>query len=148
MYTVIEAGGFQHKVSLGETLEVSKIDAEVGSDVTIPEVLLFNNGKEVKVGNPLVPESNVVAEVLAHGKGDKIKVFKKKRRKGYRRTAGHRQQFTTIMIKEMNCGSENLVADKKILVKGRSVVSSAGKGKEAVKVEAEAEKAAAATPEE
>ena len=123
MYSVIEAGGLQHKVTLGETLKVPKIDAEVGSEVTISKVLLLANGKEIKVGTPFISEAGIKVEVLSHGKGDKIKVFKKKRRKAYRRTYGHRQLFTEILVKEFFSGSESKVADKKVLKRERARVA-------------------------
>ncbi len=127
MYSVIEAGGTQHKVTLGETLKVAKIDAETGSEVTISRVLLLANGKEIKVGTPFISEAGIKVEVLSHGKGEKIKVFKKKRRKGYRRTSGHRQSFTEILVKEFFAGSDSKAADKKVLKRERARVAALSK---------------------
>ena len=120
MYSVIEAGGLQYKVTLGEVLKVSKIDAEPGSELTITKVLLLSNGKEIKVGTPFISEAGVKVEVLCHGRADKIRVFKKKRRKGFRRTSGHRQFFTEILVKEFFSGSDRKVADKKVLKRERA----------------------------
>lgn len=120
MYSVIETGGLQHKVSLGETLKVPKLEAEVGSEVTLANVLLFTDGKEVRVGTPHLADTCVKAEILSHGKGDKVRIFKKKRRKGYRRTQGHRQHYTEILIKEFINGDKSKAADKKTIARARA----------------------------
>ncbi len=97
MYAVIETGGKQYKVAVGDKLKVEKIPVAEGDSVSIDRVLMVSDGDEVTVGSPLV-DSQVNATVLSHGKRRKIKVFKMKRRKNYRRTQGHRQPYTEIEI--------------------------------------------------
>ncbi len=101
MYAVIETGGKQYKVSVGQRLEVEKLGHEVGSEVVLDRVLMVGGDGEVKIGRPLVEGAKVLARVEAQGKGKKIVVFKKKRRKGYRRTQGHRQLLTTLKITDI-----------------------------------------------
>jgi large subunit ribosomal protein L21 len=127
MYSVIETGGLQHKVSLGETLKVPKIDAEIGSDVTISKVLLLTDGKRVKIGAPLLEDAGVKVEILFHGKDDKIRVFKKKRRKGYRKTYGHRQQYTEILVKEFIYGEQHRSANKKAVTRAKARIAALSK---------------------
>ncbi len=101
MYAVIKTGGKQYKVSPGEVLRVEKLDADVGSQVEFNEVLLYSDGSKVEVGRPLVDGAVVKAEVLEHGKGKKVVVMKKKRRKGYKVKRGHRQPYTSVEVKEI-----------------------------------------------
>jgi large subunit ribosomal protein L21 len=98
MYAVIKTGGKQYRVSAGEKIKVEKIPAEVGAEVMLDQVLLVANGEEFTVGAPLVPGASVKATVLGHGRGDKIRIFKMKRRKHYRKSQGHRQSYTEIRI--------------------------------------------------
>ncbi len=97
MYAVVETGGKQYKVAVGDKLKVEKIEAEAGSSIDFDRVLLIADGDQVTVGSPLV-ETSVTGTVLSHGKNKKIRVFKMKRRKNYRRTQGHRQFFTEVEI--------------------------------------------------
>ena len=97
MYAVIESGGKQYKVGVGDRVKVEKLVAAEGDPVSFDRVLMVSDGEKVTVGAPVV-ETEVTATVLGHGKGGKIKVFKMKRRKNYRRTQGHRQDFTEIEI--------------------------------------------------
>jgi large subunit ribosomal protein L21 len=97
MYAVIKTGGKQYKVTVGDKLKVEKLIAEEGASVALDRVLMVADGENIAVGSPLV-ETAVSATVLSHGRGDKIRVFKMKRRKNYRRTQGHRQSFTEIQI--------------------------------------------------
>lgn len=101
MYAVIRTGGKQYKVSEGQRIRVEKINGDVGETISIGEVLLLGKEEGVEVGNPVVPGASVEAEILSHGKGEKIYVFKKKRRKGYRKMKGHRQWYTELLIKEI-----------------------------------------------
>lgn len=98
MYAVIETGGKQYRVSSGDTLEIERLDAETGQEHRFDRVLLVNNDGEVAVGAPTVASASVTAEVLRHKRGDKIKVFKMKRRKGHHKTIGHRQELTVVKI--------------------------------------------------
>ncbi len=97
MYAVIETGGKQYKVAVGDKLKVEKLSAAAGDSVNLERVLMIADGESITVGAPIVA-SPVTATVVSHGKARKIKVFKMKRRKNYRRTQGHRQQFTEIEI--------------------------------------------------
>lgn len=100
MYAVIKTGGKQYQVTEGEYLNVEKLDAEVGSNVTFEEVLMIG-GDEVKIGQPLIEGAKVNAVVQEQGKGKKIVVGKFKAKKHYRRKQGHRQPFTTIKIESI-----------------------------------------------
>jgi large subunit ribosomal protein L21 len=102
MYAVIQTGGKQYRVSKGDKITVEKLLADVGKSITIKDVLLVNDGKKLTVGKPLVKGASVKAKVLDQGKDDKIVVFKKKRRKGYKRKQGHRQLNTRIEIAEIS----------------------------------------------
>ena len=105
MYSIIQAKGFQNKVALGEVLRLPTIEAEIGSTVAFENVLLFNDGQASVIGLPEVAGAKVEADILCHGKGDKILVFRRKRRKGMRRLNGHRQPFTEVVITRLSCGS-------------------------------------------
>jgi large subunit ribosomal protein L21 len=101
MYAVIETGGKQYRVSPGEKVEIEKLTHPVGNRVEFERVLMIRTDQGVVVGHPVVEKAKVVGEVLAHDRGDKVTVFKKKRRKNYRRTRGHRQWFTQVKIVEI-----------------------------------------------
>ena len=101
MYAVVEIQGSQFKVSKDQKLFVNRIDAKEGSKVSFDDVLLIDNGSKVIVGNPVVKDASVEAKVLKHLKDDKVIVFKKKRRKGYRVKNGHRQALTEIIIEKV-----------------------------------------------
>ena len=98
MYAVFQTGGKQYRAEPGVRLRVPSLDVEPGDSISFGEVLLASDGKKVTVGTPMVDGAAVKAEVLRHGKADKIIVFKRKRRKGYRRKQGHRQKFTEVRI--------------------------------------------------
>ena len=104
MYAIIRTGGKQFRAEPGKTLRIPSLDVEPGQSVTFDEVLLGANDGEVKVGAPLVGGAAVTAEVVAHGKGEKIIVFKFKRRKNYRRKQGHRQKYTEVRVRDINLG--------------------------------------------
>lgn len=101
MYAVIKTGGKQFRAEPGKTLRVPSLDVEPGETVTFDDVLLASDGDEVKVGAPAVEGASVTAEVVKHGRDKKVIVFKRKRRKGYRKKQGHRQGFTEIRIDEV-----------------------------------------------
>ena len=105
-YAVIRTGGKQYRVTPGELLRVESLKGDIGSDIEFSDVLLTSNEGNVQVGTPLVPGAMVTAQVIEHGKERKIIVFKKKRRKGYRRKKGHRQHFTAVRVKDITFGSE------------------------------------------
>jgi large subunit ribosomal protein L21 len=98
MYAVIKTGGKQFKVSEGDTLKVEKLSTEVGKALNINSVLTLVDGDKVTIGKPVVKGASVDATIISHGKGDKVKIFKMNRRKGYRKSQGHRQSYTEIKI--------------------------------------------------
>lgn len=97
MFAVVEIAGFQYRVQPSDVLTVPRMDAEVGSSVSFTTILAAGEGSNVRIGAPTVSGS-VTATVLAHGKAEKVVVFHKKRRKGYRKKNGHRQHFTQVQI--------------------------------------------------
>ena len=98
MYAVIKTGGKQYKVAAGEKIKVEQIAADVGQEVTFAEVLAIGNGTDVKIGSPLVSGASVVAKVVSHGRHDKVRIFKMRRRKHYQKHGGHRQNYTELEI--------------------------------------------------
>jgi large subunit ribosomal protein L21 len=98
MYAVIKTGGKQYRVSAGEKLKVEQLTADVGAEIVLDQVLFLGNGDATRLGAPLVDGVTVTARVVGHGRGDKIRIFKMRRRKHYRKTQGHRQNFTEIEI--------------------------------------------------
>ncbi|HEY9036244.1 MAG TPA: 50S ribosomal protein L21 [Pseudomonadales bacterium] len=104
MYAVIVSGGKQHRVKQGEVLRLEKIEAATGETIEFDRVLMVGEGADVKVGAPLLAGSKVTAEVVNHGRGDKIIIIKMRRRKHYRKTQGHRQWFTEVRITGISAG--------------------------------------------
>ncbi len=98
MYAVIESGGKQHRVVEGEILNVELLEAAAGEKIDFSEVLMVGNGADVKIGAPFVAGGKVSAEVVGHGRADKIRIIKFRRRKHFRKQQGHRQWFTQIKI--------------------------------------------------
>ncbi|MFA7275185.1 MAG: 50S ribosomal protein L21 [Pseudobdellovibrionaceae bacterium] len=101
MFAVIRTGGKQYKVAPDTYLQVEKLDAEVGSKITLSEVLMIVDGDKTTVGAPVVAGATVTAEILEQGRGEKVIIFKKRRRQNYRRKNGHRQMLTTIKITDI-----------------------------------------------
>jgi large subunit ribosomal protein L21 len=101
MYAVIETGSKQYRVAAGDTLEVERLASEAGQTFTFDRVLLTSNDGKVSMGGPLVKGATVLADVVEHKRGVKTIAFKMKRRKGYHRTVGHRQELTVVKIKEI-----------------------------------------------
>ncbi|MDK4650630.1 50S ribosomal protein L21 [Kingella kingae] len=97
MYAVVKTGGKQYKVTVGEKLNVEQMPAELDSQIEL-EVLMIADGEKVTVGAPTVAGAKVVAKVVAHGRGEKVRIFKMRRRKHYQKRQGHRQNFTRIEI--------------------------------------------------
>ena len=102
MYAVVSSGGKQYRVQQGEVLRVEKITGEVGSPVSFDKVLMFSDGENVKIGQPVLEDAMVTGHIVEQGKAKKIIVFKYKRRKRYRRKQGHRQQFTAVKIDKID----------------------------------------------
>ena len=98
MYAVIKTGGKQYRVAPGEKIKIEQIPADVGAQIVLDQVLMVAEGESVKVGNPLVDGAKVSATVLAHGRGQKLRIFKMRRRKHYQKTQGHRQNYTEIRV--------------------------------------------------
>ena len=101
MYAVLETGSKQYRVSAGDRLEVERLAVEAGQPFTFDRVLMVNNDGKVTVGSPTVASASVVADVVEHIRGEKKIAYKMKRRKGYRKTIGHRQELTVVKIKEI-----------------------------------------------
>ncbi|UQZ89289.1 50S ribosomal protein L21 [Deltaproteobacteria bacterium Smac51] len=102
MYAVVKTGGRQYKVEPGQIVRVNKLDAEVGATVSLTEVLLVKDGETLKAGAPLVEGAKVEATVVEQDRAKKIIVFKKKRRQGYQKKQGHRQDYTALKIVAIN----------------------------------------------
>lgn len=98
MYAVIQTGGKQYRVSAGEKLRIERIAGDVGQEIVLDQVLLVADGEALKLGAPLVAGARIKARVLKHGRGEKVRIFKLNRRKHYRRSQGHRQNYTEIEI--------------------------------------------------
>jgi large subunit ribosomal protein L21 len=98
MYAVIKTGGKQYRVIAGEKLKVEQIPADIGQEIILDQVLMVGGGADVKVGAPLVAGATVSAKVVSHGRADKVKIFKLRRRKHYQKHQGHRQNYTEIEI--------------------------------------------------
>jgi large subunit ribosomal protein L21 len=98
MYAVVKTGGKQYRVAAGEKLRIEQIAGDVGSEVVLDQVLMLADGDVVTVGTPLVSGASVKATVVAHGRADKVRIFKLRRRKHYQKRQGHRQNFTEIKI--------------------------------------------------
>jgi large subunit ribosomal protein L21 len=101
MYAVIKTGGKQFKVTEGDTLKIEKLPTEVGKAFSLNSVLTLVDGDKVTIGKPMIKGASINATVVSHGKGDKVKIFKMNRRKGYRKSQGHRQSFTEIKINKI-----------------------------------------------
>ena len=101
MYAVIETGGKQYRVAAGDTLEIERLEVEAGKPFTFERVLLVSNNGIIAVGSPTVAAARVTADVTEHLRGDKKIAFMMKRRKGYHRTVGHRQELTRVKISEI-----------------------------------------------
>ncbi len=101
MYAVIQTGGKQYKVSPGDVVRVEKLEAKPGDTIELKDVYLVADGEKVSVGKPTLASAKVTAEVVGEVRGEKLLIFKHRRRKGYRNTNGHRQDFTTLKVKEI-----------------------------------------------
>jgi large subunit ribosomal protein L21 len=133
MYAVIESGGKQHRVEEGEVLRLEKLEASTGDSINFDKVLVIGEGAEVKIGKPYV-EGNVTAEVLNHGRGEKVKIIKFKRRKHQLKRQGHRQWYTEVKITAISEG------------KAKAKAAPAAKAEPAAETAAEAAPAKKAAP--
>ncbi len=101
MYAVLETGGKQYRVAAGDKVVIERLGVEVGQPVTFDRVLLVNRDGQISIGAPVVDGAKVVADVLEHKRGDKVVIWKMKRRKGYHKKQGHRQELTVVQVKEI-----------------------------------------------
>ncbi len=101
MYAIVEISGQQFKVENNSKLFVHRLDAEEGKEMTFDKILLVENDGKYKVGKPHIKNAHIKAKILSHQKGEKVLIFKKKRRKGYQTLNGHRQQFTELQIQDI-----------------------------------------------
>jgi large subunit ribosomal protein L21 len=125
MFAVIRTGGKQYRVAANETLQIDKLAGDAGESVTFSDVLLLGGDGEAKVGSPLVAGASVVAEIVEHGRGRKIVVFKKRRRQNSRRKNGHRQDFTVVRITEILAEAARKPSRRKAKVASAEEVPSA-----------------------
>lgn len=143
MYAVVVTGGKQYRVTAGDTIEVEKLEGVAGDILKIDQVLNLSDGGKVHVGTPMVKDAIVMAEIIDQIKGDKVLIFKKKRRHNYRRKNGHRQRFTVLHITEITLGGTSLMkADAS--KKPKAVIKSAPVKKTAEEKKAASVKKAAA----
>jgi len=98
MYAVIKSGGKQYRVAVGDVVRVESLPADAGASIELDDVLMIADGDDIQVGNPAIDGKTVSATVRGHGRGDKIRVYKFRRRKNYRKTQGHRQNYTELEI--------------------------------------------------
>ena len=105
MYAVLETGSKQYRVSAGDRLEIERLAIEAGQPVTFERVLMVNQDGKITIGSPTVADTAVLADVVEHIRGEKKIAFKMKRRKGYHKTIGHRQELTVVKIKEIKTGA-------------------------------------------
>jgi large subunit ribosomal protein L21 len=104
MYAVVKTGGKQYKVAAGEKLKIEQIAANVGQEIVFDQILAVGSGDSLQVGAPLVPGASIKATIVAHGRGEKVRIFKMRRRKHYQKRQGHRQNFTEVQINEIVTG--------------------------------------------
>ncbi|CAN1494179.1 RplU Ribosomal protein L21 [Methylophilaceae bacterium] len=102
MYAVIKTGGKQYRVNQGDKLKIEKIVGDVGANVVLDQILTVVDGDNVTIGSPIVRGASVTATVVSHGRHDKVRIFKMRRRKHYRKSQGHRQSFTEIQIDKIS----------------------------------------------
>ena len=140
MFAVIKTGGKQYRVAADDKITIEKLPAEAGSKVTFDEVLMVGDGDSATIGTPLVAGASVAGEIVEQTRGDKVRVFKKKRRKGYRRTAGHRQHLTVVKITDILADGAKMA--KKAEAKPKADDKAETKTAEPAPAEAPAEKPA------
>lgn len=112
MYAVIKTGGRQYRVMQGETLRVEKLAGDVGAAIKFEEVLLVGSGEDITLGAPLVAGAMVAATIKSHGRGEKIRIIKFRRRKHHQKQMGHRQYYTEVEIGEIHAAKDNGAGDK------------------------------------
>jgi large subunit ribosomal protein L21 len=129
MYAVISTGGKQYKLNQGDTVDIERIDGEAGEKVTFDRVLCLGEEENIEIGTPLLEGARVSATIVEQIKGEKITIFKFKRRKMYRRKKGHRQQYTRVLIDTIEGSGAEKTAAKEAKAKGESTQAEASKKK-------------------
>jgi large subunit ribosomal protein L21 len=142
MYAVIRTGGKQYKVAKNDVIAVERLSGEAGDVIALDQVLLLGDGPQATIGTPLVGGACVAAEVLEQGKGDKVLIFKKKRRHNYRRKKGHRQELTFLRVTDILTDGKRPEPGAKVAPKPKAEAKPAAEKKPAAK-KAVAKKAAA-----
>jgi len=146
MYAIVSIAGQQFKVEKGKKVFVHRLPGDIGDEVSFDQVLLISQDDKTNIGAPYLPDAVVLAQILSHDRGDKVLVFKKKRRKGYQKLNGHRQDFTQILIEDISeSGAPKRTEKKKVAPKQEAVVteSAAAVTEEAPVVKAPVKKPAA-----
>jgi len=148
MYAVIKTGGKQYRVQPGDLLVVEKLDGEAGAAVSFGEVLMLGDGEAVTVGAPLVAGASVAATLIETRKGEKVKIFKKIRRQGYRRTRGHRQAETVLRVTGITAGGKETKWDGTVSLTTKAELDARARGLDfaTLNVSKKALKAGAAAP--
>jgi large subunit ribosomal protein L21 len=129
MYAVVKTGGKQYKVAAGQKFKVEQIAADVGQEIVLDQILAVGHGADLLIGAPLVPGAAIKATIVAHGRGDKIRIFKMRRRKHYQKRQGHRQNFTELFIAEIADGKGGVFkADAAAVIAAPKALMSSTKG--------------------
>ena len=124
MYAIVSIAGQQFKVEKGKKVFVHRLPGDIGDEVSFDQVLLISQDDKTNIGAPYLPDAVVLAQILSHNRGDKVLVFKKKRRKGYQKLNGHRQDFTQILIEDISeSGAPKRTEKKKAAPKQEAVVT-------------------------
>ena len=136
MYAVVKTGGKQYKVAAGQKFKVEQIAADVGQEIVLDQILAVGNGAELLIGAPLVPGAAIKATIVAHGRGDKVRIFKMRRRKHYQKRQGHRQNFTELFIAEIADGKGGFAkADAAAVIAApKALVSATKNGKDDIEI--------------
>jgi large subunit ribosomal protein L21 len=137
MYAVIKTGGKQYRVAAGDKIRVEQIPADIGAEITIDQVLAVGAGDQLSVGAPLVSGATVSATVLSHGRGEKIRIFKMRRRKHYRKTQGHRQNYTELFIGRIASALGETSADAQARAETQATAGQPADGQQAEPVSAQ-----------
>lgn len=127
MYAIVNISGHQYRVTENERLKIALLEAEAGKKVNFDQVLLLDDGKKINIGEPFVKNASVSAKVLEHGRDKKILVYKKKRRKGYQRKNGHRQDYTLIQVDTISVKKTTKKAAPKTKTTEAAIATNTGK---------------------
>ncbi len=135
MYAVIKTGGKQYRVAAGEKLKIEQIPADVGTEITLDQVLMVGEGESVKIGSPMLAGATVTAKVIAQGRHPKVTIFKMRRRKHYQKHQGHRQNYTELLISQIASDLGVFKAEAKTAVKAQGKEQAGAKADDLTKVE-------------